>query len=331
MPRPAFTVVPPAAIRLLAVALFLAAALLLAATPVVDAQPARPARIGYLSQRPGPASWDEAFRQGLRELGYVEGTNLAIEYRWAAWRQDRLRALAAELVGLDVDVIVATGGAAVAAAARSATSTIPIVFTAGDALGAGLVPSLARPGGNLTGVNLLNIELSGKRLTLLKETVPAVTRIGILSNPANPSARQRKDAADAARRLGVGTRVAEVRDPHGLEAAFARLARERVGALLVLADPMFLDQRDRIVALARQHRLPAIYEWREFVDAGGLMSYWPSIAALYRLLATYVAKPGDLPVEQPTTFDLVINVATAKALGLAIPASVQLRATEVVK
>ncbi len=295
-------------------------------------------RIGYLSQRSGPSGLEEAFRQGLRELGYVEGTNMTVEYRWAGFSQDRLLGLASELVRLKVDLIVATGGPATALAAKKVTSTTPIVFTAGDPVAAGLVSSLARPGGNVTGVSLFTGELSAKRLALLKETIPKIRRVAVLSNPASPTNdRQLKDTRDAASALGLRLHILEVRDLHGFDQAFSVLTRERADAVLPLSDVMFFEQREKIVSLAARNRVPAIYEWREFVEVGGLMSYGTSIGHMYGRLASYVdkilkgAKPADLPVEQPTKFELIINLKTAKALGLTIPQSVLIRADEVIR
>jgi putative ABC transport system substrate-binding protein len=296
------------------------------------------ARVGYLSPRPGPSFYDEAFLKGLRDLGYVEGQNVAIEYRWANWGSDRLAAFAAELVRLNVDVIVSTGGSAPTRAAKDATATIPIVFLTSDPVGVGLVPSLRQPGGNLTGVNILTNELNAKRLDLLKEAIPGASRVGVLANPGPPAYRTaRKPLEGAAQALGVRLDIKEVRNPHELDRAVPALSRERVRALLVVNDPMLFAERRRIVDLAAKARLPGIYEWREFAEAGGLMSYWANLAELYRHAASYVdrilrgARPADLPVEQPTRFELVVNLTTAKALGLTIPPSVLVRADEVIR
>ena len=325
---------------MLAVALILPLASTLAVPIAVHAQPpqGKTAHIGYLSFRSGPSYLDEAFRQGLRELGYFEGQNIAIEYRWGDFKPDRVSTLAVELVRLKVDMIISTGGAVPATAAKRATQTIPIVFTAGDPVGAGLVARLDRPGGNLTGVSVLTIALNTKRLELLKEAVPSVSRVAVLANPANPAIRGvLKELEDAARALRVKLHVLEVRERQGIDDAFAAIARERAGALLVVSDPMFQSQRERIVDLAAKHRLPGIFEWRDFAEAGGLMSYATNLTDMYRRLAIYVdrilkgAKPGDLPVEQPTKFELVINVRTAKALGLTIPPSLLLRADRLIE
>jgi putative tryptophan/tyrosine transport system substrate-binding protein len=313
---------------------------LLAAPLAAQAQPppGKTARIGYVTLRSGPSFLEDAFRQGLRDLGYVEGHNIAIEYRWADWQLDRVAALAAELVRLNVDVIVSTGGGHTALAVKQAVTTVPVVFTAGDPLGSGLVARLDRPGGNVTGVSVFSVELNAKRLELLKAAVPGVSGVAVLANPANPSTGAAlKELEGAAQALRVTLHVLEAREPQEIDDAFAAMGRERVEALLVVADPMLFVQRERIVALAAKHRLPGIFEWREFVEAGGLLSYGANIADMYRRLASYVdkilkgAKPGDLPVEQPTTFELVINLKTAQALGLTIPPHILFQATEVIR
>jgi putative ABC transport system substrate-binding protein len=286
----------------------------------------------------GPHFGVDAFRQGLRELGWAEGRNIVIDYRFAEGRLDRLPDLAAELVRLKVDIIVAqaTPGAA---AAKNATETIPIVMVpVGDPVGLGLIASLARPGGNVTGVSYSvgGLEIAGKQLELLKETLPKVRRVAVLSNPANPAhALVIRELNVAARSLGVQLQLLEARGPNEFDGAFAAMATERVGALLVVADTMFVLQRTRLADLAARSRLPAAYGWREHVEAGGLMSYGPSLRDLFRRSATFVdrilkgAKPGDLPVEQPTKFELVINLKTAKALGLTIPPSLLSRADHI--
>jgi putative ABC transport system substrate-binding protein len=281
----------------------------------------------------------DAFRQGLRELGWVEGQNIVIDYRFAEGRFDRLPDLAAELVRLKVDIIVAATTPA-AAAAKKATETIPIVMiSVGDPVGLGLIASLARPGGNATGLSYsVGLETIGKGLELLKETVPKVRRVAILSNPANPfQPLAISEVNVAARSLGLQLQLLEARGPNDFDGAFAAMATERVGALLVVADSMFLLHRTRLADLAARSRLPAAYGTRENVEAGGLMSYGASVRDLYRRSAAYVdkilkgAKPGDLPVEQPTKFELVINLKAAKALGLTIPPSVLGRADEVIQ
>jgi len=299
-------------------------------------------RVVYLS--PGSPSEPfrqrrfEAFRQGLRELGYVEGRNIAIESRWAEGKYDRYPALAADLVRLKVDVIVPVGGAATQAT-QQATRTIPIVMSVViDPVGSGLVASLARPGGNVTGLTIMASDLVGKQLELLKEVVPKVSRVALLWNPDNPgSAPQLRQAEAAARALGVRLQPLEARDPQEIDSAFAAMTRERAGALLILADAIFLNQRRQIAELAAKRRLPAVFGNGEHAEAGGLMAYSANLLDLERRAATYVdkilkgAKPADLPVEQPSKFELVINLKTAKALGLTIPHSLLLRADEVIQ
>jgi putative ABC transport system substrate-binding protein len=299
--------------------------------------PGKIARIGYLSFRSEPSHLEEAFRQGLRELGHVEGQNITIEYRWADFKPERAGALAAELVRLKVDVIVSTGGSTPAAAVKQATRTIPIVFSAGDPVAVGLVTRLVRPGGNLTGIDNFTAQLNGKRLELLKAAVPDASRVAVLANPANPpTAGNLKELEGAARALRVKLSVWEVQKAQEIDHAFTAMARERPGALLVVNDPMFMSQRQRIVDLAAQHRLPGIFQAREFPEAGGLLSYNTSLPAIHHRLATYVdrilkgAKPGDLPIERPATFEFVINLRTAKALRLTIPKSVLDRADHVI-
>jgi putative ABC transport system substrate-binding protein len=313
---------------------------LLAAPLVAQAGPGRIPRVGYVWARVSSEdqrTWEVA-RQGLRELGYVEGQNIALEVRWAEGRYERLPALVAELVRLKVDVlVVATTPGALAA--KSATGTIPIVMTAvGDPVGSGLVASLARPGGNLTGLSLFNKEVSGKRLELLKESLPTVSRVAVLVNPGNPiHTTFWKETQSAAQTLGLQLQSIEVRGPKDFDDTFTTAARGRAEALLAFDDSLTLGHRTRLVALAAKHRLPAMYGFREFPDAGGLMSYGPNNLDLYRRTARYVdrilrgAKPADLPVEQPTKFELVINLKTAKALGLTIPPSVLARADQVIE
>jgi putative ABC transport system substrate-binding protein len=297
--------------------------------------------IGFLSSvSPGPlAAFVSAFRQGLSEAGYVEGQNLAIEYRWAEGRYDRLPGLAAELVGRNVGVIVTTGGTVSARAAKSATSTIPIVSVfGGDPVADGLVASFARPGGNLTGLSILVRELMPKRLELLTEMVPQAGVIALLVNPSNPNAeRIIREVREAARTKGVQLHVLKAGTEGEIDAAFASLVELHAGALVVAADPFFNSRREQLVALAARHAVPAIYEWREFATAGGLISYGTSLSAVYRQVGIYTgrilkgAKPADLPVQQPTTFELVVNLNTAKALGLTVPPSILARADEVIE
>jgi putative tryptophan/tyrosine transport system substrate-binding protein len=300
------------------------------------------ARIGYLGYNPAAfPHLREAFRQGLRDLDYVEGRNVVIEYRDAEGKPERLAALAAELVALKVDVIV-VGGTAAALAAKQATRTIPIVFASAiDPVTTGLVTSLARPGGNVTGLSIFAPELVGKNLEQLKQAVPGVSRVAALWQPGAVPERTEKDilkgAEVAARALGVRLQFFEARGPADFDRAFSDMTKARAGALTVLPSSMLLVERRRLVDLAAKNRLPAVYPTREFVDAGGLMSYGPNLADMYRRAATYVdkilkgAEPGNLPVEQPTKFELVINAKTAKALGLTIPQSLLLRADEVIE
>ncbi len=299
-------------------------------------------RIGYLSSDLAASPHThEAFRQGLRDLGYVDGRNVVIEYRDAEGKFERLPALAAELVALKVDVIVAPNTPA-ALAAKQATETLPIVFIgAGDPVTSGLVTSLARPGGNVTGLSILSTELVGKWLELLKQAVPGISRVAVLWHPGHLGEGTEKDmlkGADVtARALGVRLQFVEARGPADFDRAFSDMTRARAGALTVWTSIMFINERRRLVDLTAKTRLPAVYSGREYVDAGGLMAYGAQPADLYRRAATYVdkilkgAKPGDLPVEQPTKFDLVINMKTAKALGLTIPPSLLLRADEIIQ
>jgi putative ABC transport system substrate-binding protein len=306
-------------------------------------QAAKVARIGWLALNlaASPPQLHGAFRQGLRDLGYVEGRNVVIEYRDAEGKPERLPALAAELVALKVDVIVA-GSAPHALVAKQATRTIPIVFiSAGDPVTDGLVTSLARPGGNVTGLSSLTPERVGKCLELLTQAVPGVSRVAVLWQPGAVGERTEKEtlkgAEVAARALGVRLQLVEARAPADIDRAFSDMTKARAGALAVWTTAMFASERGRLVALAAKNRLPAVYTLSEFVDAGGLMSYGHSQADLNRRAAIYVdkilkgAKPADLPVEQPTRFDLVINLKTAKVLGLTIPPSVLARADHVVE
>jgi len=295
--------------------------------------------IGYLNTASlGPfASNVAAFRQGLSDAGWIEGQNVTIEYRSAEGRYDRLPSLAAELVDRKVDVIVA-GGTPATVAAKSATSTIPIVFTSSDPVGSGLVASLARPGGNLTGLSILTIEMMPKRLELLSELVPQASMIALLVNPNNPTTEVViRDVQDAARAKGVQFRVLKASTEGEIDGAFATLVQLRAGALVVGPDPFFNGQRDQLVALAARHAVPAIYPWREVAAVGGLITYGPSLTATSRQMGIYVgkilngAKPSDLPVQQPTTFELVVNLKTAKALGLTVPPSILARADEVIE
>jgi putative ABC transport system substrate-binding protein len=314
---------------------------LLAVPLAADAQqPGKIFRIGYLALNPNP-HFQGAFRQGLRDLGYVEGRNLVIEDRDAKGKLDRLPALAAELVALKVDLIVASGTPA-AQATKQATRTRPIVFTAvADPITSGLVTSLARPGGNVTGLSVLAPELVGKQLELLKQAIPAVSRVAVLWEPGALGTvveqNMLKEADVAAQALAMRPQFIEARGPGNLDRAFSDMTRARAAALAVLTSSMLFGQRRRLVDLAAKNRLPAVYPWREGVDVGGLMAYGPDLADLLRRVATYVdkiikgAKPADLPVEQPTRFELVINLKTAKALGLTILPALLLRADQVIE
>jgi ABC-type uncharacterized transport system substrate-binding protein len=304
-------------------------------------QAGKMARVGWLS--PGSAASDDAFlasfRDGLRQLGWAVGQNVTIESRWAEGKFERLPDLAMELVQLKPDVIVASVTQA-SLAAKRATTTIPIVMVGvGDPLGSGLVASLARPGGNITGPSSMLAEASAKQLALLKETVPKALLVAVLWNPANPvwQAAALKQTEAAAQAMDLRLRLLEARDPGEIEAAFAAMARERVGALFVPADIIFVRHTKLMADLAAKHRLPAMFGFREHVEAGGLMSYAASFPVMFRRAATFVdkilkgAKPGDLPVEQPTKFELVINLKTARALGIAVPQSVLQLADEVIQ
>jgi putative ABC transport system substrate-binding protein len=297
--------------------------------------------IGFLSSRtPGDAAAVvAAFHRGLAETGYVEGQNVAIEYRWAEGHYDQLPALAIDLVGRKVDVIVASGGPPSVQAAKSATSTIPIVFTAlGDPVRAGVVASLARPSGNLTGSSIMATELTAKRLELLSEMVPQSHEIALLVNPNSPEAEPTiRDAQEAARTKEVPLLILKAGTEGEIDAAVAALVQRQAGALIVGNDPFFDGRAEQLVALASRHAIPAIYYSREFAASGGLISYGPSFTALYREAGIYAgrilkgAKPADLPVQQPTTFELFVNLKTAKALGLTVPPSILARADKVIE
>jgi putative ABC transport system substrate-binding protein len=301
---------------------------------------AKTVRIGRLSPLSAEADVPllAAFRTGMRDLGWVEGETFLIETRYADGNPIRFPEIAAELVRRRVDVILA-GSSPGALAAKNAAGTIPVVMvTTGDPVGDGLVASLARPGGNLTGMTALSQGLSAKRLELLKEAVPGVTRVAVLTNPASPNTGPFvKESAAVAQALRVQLQLVEAHDPSEFETAFATMASKHAAGLMVLADAAFITHRKRIVELAAIGRLPAVYGEREFVDAGGLMFYGASLTDMYRGAAFYIdkilkgAKPADLPVEQPTKFVLVINLKTAKALGLTIPQSLLLRADEVIQ
>ncbi len=314
---------------------------LLAAPRAAEAQPAgKVYRVGMLETIGASlnAANLRAFRQELKALGYVEGQNLAIEYRSAEGKAERFPELAAELVRRQVDLII-TRGTPAAIAAKKTTATIPIVMAAsGDPIGTGLVSHLARPGGNVTGLSSVITELAGKRLELLREAFPAFSRVGLLWNPTNPTARNDWREADAAARaLGVIPSSLEVRKSEDFGPAFEAARKQRVDVIVVILDGLIQNHQRQIVDLARRHRLPDVYASREFPEAGGLMSYGVSYPDLYRRAAIYVdkilkgAKPADLPVEQPTKFELVVNLKTAKALGLAIPQSLLVRADQIIE
>ena len=321
---------------------FVSAAMLFALCSSVEAQQAgKVPRIGYLAPNLSNAvlATHEAFRQGLRELGYVEGKNIIIEYRWAEGKADRLPLLAAELVRLKVDAIFASGAVQPALAAKNATTTIPIVFVAvDDPIALGLVASLARPGGNITGLSSMGTELSGKRLELVKETVPKASRVAVLWNPDNPSSvSSMQETKAVAPSLGIKLQSLEIRESNDLEQAFSAVKKEVAEALVLLNSPNFVNLRKQFVDLAAKSRLPAMYDESQWVDAGGLMSYGPNYPDLWRRAATYLdkilkgTKPADIPVEQPTKFELIINLKTAKQIGLTIPPNMLARADRVIR
>ena len=319
---------------------FLAGLVLLAAPLAAEAQPAgKVYRIAYLANGSPTTSAPsaEGFRQGLRELGWIEGQNVVIEFRWADGNLERLPALASELVRAPVDVLVVAGGPGVRAA-RQASPTVPIVSAiTSDPVAAGFAASLARPGGNITGGAVQFEDLATKQLEILKETVPNVARVAILDDSTVRNVLVQKAAETAAGALGLKSRVFGIRDASDLEGAFRSAKVGRAGAMYVLPSPRFNRSRSHLAELAVKHRLPGIYEDKLYVEAGGLMSYGPNFPDMYRRAARYVdrilkgAKPGDLPIEQPTTFELVINLKTAKALGLTIPPSILLRADQVIE
>jgi len=325
-------------LRTIGLIVTLALGLLLAPLAADAQQPAKVPRIGFLRAEMPPESYIEAFRQGLREHGYVEGQNIVVDYRWAEGNEERLRLLVAELIRLKVDLIV-TSAPAATRAAKEATTTIPIVMVhVADPVAFGFVAGLARPGGNVTGFALLFPELSGKRLEVLKEALPKLSRVAVLWNAANPyKAYDLKEVQAVAGALRVTLHTLPVRGPEDLDDAFQAAVKSRAGGLITLEDPFTGAHRTRIIDLALKHRLPAVFAVRPFVEAGGLMSYGPNPVDQSRRAATYVdkilkgVKPGDLPVQQPTRFELVINLKTAKALGLTIPQSLLFRADEVIQ
>jgi putative tryptophan/tyrosine transport system substrate-binding protein len=325
------------------IAYALGALLLVFSFPVSAQQSKKVFRLGYLSSNDlaREASRSEAIRLGLRELGYREGQNIAIEYRYAEGKRERLPELAAELVRLKVDIIVAAGADTVVRAAKNATKTIPIVMSGGglDPVEAGFVESLARPGGNITGMTNLGPELGGKRLELLEEAVPKLTRVAVLYDPANPpSVLQVKEVLPvAARARSLTVRFWEVRPTDGFERVFAAMNKDRPDGILVLGGPLMYANQKRTIGFAIKSRLPSAYNREVDVDAGGLMSYGADLTDAYRRVAFYVdkilkgAKPAELPVEQPTKFELVINLKTAKQIGLTIPPNVLARADKVIR
>jgi putative ABC transport system substrate-binding protein len=308
--------------------------------PPTEAQQAKKIlRIAYLGGGSAELekTWLDAFLQGLRELGYFEDKNIVVEKRYVAGRYEQLPELVAELVGLKVDVILAAS-TPVAAGAKKATSTTPIVMVVADPIGTGLVTSLAKPGGNLTGLSDFHGDLITKRLELLKEVVPSVSRIAALSNPANPTCSlQMKELLALSPRLDVTLFAVEAKDPGGIAPVFLMMRKQKAGALIVCGDRMFSTHRAEIFDLANKNRLPAIYSTKEYADSGGLMSYGANFSDLYRRAAIYVdkilkgAKPSDLPVEQPKKFELVINLKAAKQIGLTIPPNVLARADKVIR
>ena len=323
-------------IRLLMIAITLAACLVTDA----HAQPSKTARVGILASGGesnfGPSI--KVFREKLSSAGWVEGRNLTLHVRYPGDEYSRLPELAAELVGLEIDVLVSLGTPATLAAKR-ATTTIPIVMESlSDVIGSGLVSNLARPGGNVTGVSGFAPELSGKRLELVREMLPRAERIAVLANRANPATAPVLRATEsAAQKMRMKLRVLDIRQPADLGPAFETMRRERTDALILAADPMLFTERPTIVQLAARYRIPAVYEYRQFPDGGGLLSYGPLVRERFQRMAVYVdrilrgARPGDLPIEQPTTFELVVNLKTAAALGLAMPQSLLQRADEVIR
>jgi putative ABC transport system substrate-binding protein len=307
---------------------------------IAGAQPAKIPRVGFLGNSTAALEVNlvEPFRQKLRALGYVEGRDIVLDYRWADGDYGRFPALIAELIGAGADVIV-TAGTPAAFAVKRATTTIPCVMAAvGDPVGTGLVSSLAHPGGNLTGFTSVAPDLEGKRLALLREVMPSLSDVAVLWNPANPlNAISEKEVLVSAETLGMQVQSITVRTSEELEGAFAAILARRPGALVVLADRVFLHDRDRIMSFAGQQRLPGVSAYRELVDAGGLMSYGPNYGEMHRQAATYVdrilkgTKPSDLPIQQPTKFEFVINLKTAKELGIVIPPALLVAADEVIE
>jgi putative ABC transport system substrate-binding protein len=321
----------------------LATLLLFGCVGMVEAQQAKKIpRIGLLSVGADPAKpvlWMPFLNQ-LRDLGYVEGQNITIERRFAQGKRERLQELVEDLARAKIDLVVSTGTSETQAAKKTMPTTPIVMFVVGDPIGDGLINSLAHPGGNVTGLTTLSEELSGKRVELLQETMPGITRVALLFNPRAPGSqkeRQLRETKDAVRAMAMQLRVQEVSDPEELPKGFSAMTHARIQALIVTLDAMFFNQRGKIASLAGQNRLPAIYGQQEYVEDGGLMAYGPSVPDLSRRAAVYVdkilkgAKPGDLPVEQPTKFEMVINLKTAKQIGLTIPPNVLARADKVIK
>ena len=319
-------------------------AFLLTASTIHPQQPQKIYKVGRLSagspNDPLSKATYDAFREGLRDLGWIEGSNVAFENRWPTEAAPSAVDLAAELVRLKVDVIVAVGSPLIQAA-KQATSAIPIVMsgTGADPVAAGFVSGLGRPGGNITGLSMLSTELSGKRLELLKETVSSLGRVAVLRNPKFPAvAIQSKETEEAAKSLGLQLQAWEVRNPQEIDSAFISMSKAGTSGLIVFSDPVLLERnRASVIALARKYRIPTVYPWRNYVEEGGLASYSANLLDMHRRAATYVdkilrgAKPAELPVEQPTKFELVINLKTAKQIGLTVPQSVLARADKVIK
>jgi len=309
---------------------------ILAAPLVIEAQPGRSARIGWIALSPGPTPTQlETFRRGMRERGWIEGQNLAIDIRWGD--RDRARDLAVELVRLKVDVIVTQGP--MVFGAKAETQSIPVVFGfSGDPVAAKLVTSVPRPGGNVTGVSFLTLELVGKRLELLREVLPRLSRVAILANPEHPGEpAELRQSQTAAERLGLNVQYVQVRKADDFEAAFNRIERDGAEAIVAFPDVLVMSQAKAIAEFATKRRIPAVSGWGSFAAAGNLMTYGPNLDESYRIIAAYVdkilrgAKPADLPVEQPTKFELVINMKTAKILGITFPQSILIRADQVIQ
>jgi putative tryptophan/tyrosine transport system substrate-binding protein len=316
----------------------LVAGLAAAPLPSLAQEGRRGPRIGVLHPGSPPDPWFDILREALAELGYVEGRNIGIDFRWGERRSDRLDLHAQELVASKVDALVIMTGPAVQAARRH-TTTIPIVMAvSGDPAGLGMVASLARPGANVTGLSFMSGDLAGLRLSVLKEAVPRAQRVGVLYNATEPpTVQEMRETQDAAQKLGLELKPLETRTAEALDHAFAKAAEARVDALITFAHGFAFVNRRQIITLAARHRLPAMYGWREFAEDGGLMSYGPNIGQMFRRAATFVdrilkgANPAELPIEQPTRFELVVNLKTAKALGLDVPLTVLTRADEVIE